>query len=298
MEVRLSNLRGSYDLIVIGSGPAGLTLALRYDALTNGRTLIVESGYRTILNSEAQKLAVIEASGDISSAHSRHNQRVFGGTSIIWNGLCAVLEKRAFLNEEWPFTYDELSGWYPEAAKILSVPEEVHISPEKPFPDNPNIVYKPYYFSPPTRFHVLFDDWVTQSTTVDVLFNHTVTNINIKDDVALSVLVQRSSNKRTAPVEVFGSKIVLATGGIQNARLLQLSLPKSNDLPVGQYFCEHPHLRGYSHLILDEEKFRQLIFQTPSRLKILHAIALSSEFSNAHQLPSATFFLPPPHCHR
>lgn len=86
---------------------------------------------------------------------------------------------------------------------------------------------------------------------------------------------------------------MLAAGGIQNARVLQLSLPKSNDLPVGRYFCEHPHLYGYSHLILDEEKFCQPIFQTPSRLKILHAIALSSEFSNAHQLPSATFSLPP-----
>ncbi len=110
MEVDLSNLRGSYDLIVIGSGPAGLTLAHKYDALTTGRTLLVESGPRTIVDSEAQKLAVVEASGDISAARysSLHSQRMFGGTSIVWDGFCGVLEKRPFLNDEWPFAYDEL----------------------------------------------------------------------------------------------------------------------------------------------------------------------------------------------
>ena len=290
MEVGVNNLREPYDLIVIGTGPAGLTLARKYDELMTGKILIVESGDRSNIDSDAQKLNVVKATGDLpASAYPLHNQRVFGGTSIVWAGWCAVLEKRSFLNGEWPFNYDDLSQYYPEAAHILSVPEAVHTYPEKPFPDNPNIVYKPYYFSPPTRFNELCADWVTKSTSVDVLFNHTVTKVTIKNGIAASVFVQASSNTQSTPVEVSGKRIALACGGIQNARLLHLSLPKDNELPIGQYFCQHPHLGLYIRLILDEEKLRQISHQPASKIRIVDAIALSSEFSNAHRLQSTTF---------
>ena len=118
MEIGINNLRQSYDLIIIGSGPAGLTLAHRYDDLTiNNRTLIVESGSRSDQTREAQTLSLVDASGDLdSSYYSRHNQRIFGGTSTVWGGLCKVLETRAFLNGEWPFSYDKIQAYYPKAA--------------------------------------------------------------------------------------------------------------------------------------------------------------------------------------
>ena len=156
------------------------------------------------------------------------------------------------MNGEWPFGYDELKRYYPEAADILNVPEAVHTHPERPFPDNPNIVYKPYFFSdPPVRFNSLFRNWIQQNASVDILFNHTVTGIRIENGVALSVFVQESSHNLTTPVEIFGKRIVLAAGGVQNPRLLQLSLP--HELPVGLFFCVHPHLEFYIRLILDEK---------------------------------------------
>lgn len=101
MEVGVNNLREPYDLIVIGTGPAGLTLARKYDELMTGKILIVESGDRSNIDSDAQKLNVVKATGDLpASAYPLHNQRVFGGTSIVWAGWCAVLEKRSFLNGE------------------------------------------------------------------------------------------------------------------------------------------------------------------------------------------------------
>ena len=37
---------------------------------------------------------VLDAEGDIPTrSYLRHNQRMFGGTSTVWNGQCAVLEK-------------------------------------------------------------------------------------------------------------------------------------------------------------------------------------------------------------
>ena len=289
MEIKFSDLRPSYDLIVIGSGPAGMTLAHKYEERTGNSVLILESGGRSETGSDnARKLSLVDATGDLPATnYAFHNQRVFGGTSIVWNGWCQVLEKRAFLNDEWPFSYDDLYAYYPEAADILDVPEAVHRNPETPFPDNANVVYRPYYFSPPTRFNVAFDEWVSSNANVDVLFNHSVTRINIRGDAASSVAMLESSGSRPVPAEAFGNEIALAAGGVQNARLLQLSLPRHSKLPVGQYFCEHPHLYQYAELVLDELKLQQV--KDKHTLRIVHAIALSSEFCNEHSLASATF---------
>lgn len=290
MKVERNRLREPYDLIVIGSGPAGLTLAHKYDELTTGNVLIVESGGESNSNHAAHELNVVTATGDLPASYysPRHNKRTFGGTSTVWSGWCTVLEKRAFLNGEWPFGYDELERYYPEAANILNVTEDVHTHPEKPFPDNPNVVYKPYYLSdPPVRFNSLFGNWIRQNASVDILFNNTVTKIHIENGVALSVFIQESSHDRTTPVEIFGKNIVLAAGGVQNPRLLQLSLP--NELPVGMFFCEHPHYHSLVHLILDEQKFLSTAYQPRSGIRIIHAIQLSSAFSNAHRLQSTTF---------
>ena len=291
MEIDSGTLSGDpYDLIIIGSGPAGLTLARKYTELATGKILVVESGHRSNSDSDAQKLNVVEASGDLTASdYLLHNQRVFGGTSSVWSGFCAVLEKRSFLNREWPFAYDELYKWYPEAARILNLPVEAHTVPEKPFADNRNIIYKPYYLNRPvTRFADLFGDWLIQSADVNVLFNHTVTNVTIQNGAVSSVFIRKSSDSKKAPMELFGRRIVLAAGGIQNARLLQLSLPGNNKLPTGRYFCEHPHLYSYVTIVLDREKFQQQIAHMPSK-PLVHGIALSSEFSKTHRLVSATF---------
>ena len=296
MEIGINNLSQSYDLIVIGSGPAGLTLAHRYDDLTtSNRTLIVESGSRSNQNGEAQELSLVDASGDVdSSYYSIHNQRIFGGTSTVWSGWCKVLETRAFSNSEWPFSYDELQAYYPKAADILGLPGEVYTHPETPFPGNANLVYRPYYISSRRRFDVLFQDWVIQSTNIDVLFDHTVTNIDIKDGVANYVSIQKSSGIRPPPVKIFGNKIVLAAGGIQNSRLLQLSLPRDNALPIGSYFCQHPHINGYSRIILNDDIFDQIKNESVPGIKIFHSIALSSEFSNANHCESVNFLIQSP----
>jgi choline dehydrogenase-like flavoprotein len=294
MYVRHDNLKESYDLIIIGSGPAGITLARKFEKLNgpNKSVLIIESGKQLQGESEAQKLAAVEASGDLSSDYYPvHNQRVLGGTSTIWNGYCAVMEKRSFDNNEWPMSYSELYKYYPEASSILELPDAVHTRPEKVFSDNQNIVYKPYYLSPPTRFNdSSFKEWLNNSTTIDILFNHTVMEVSIKNNVATSVIMRESTNIEMPSIEIYGGKIILATGGVQNARLLKLSLPEHSNLPVGSYFCEHPHIYGAASITLDKEKFYQI--RDNKIEKMVHAIALSSEFSNKHDLKSVTFEIP------
>ena len=287
MEIGAEDLRPHYDLIVVGTGPAGLTLARKYEDLTGGKVLIIESGRRSRQDNAAQMLSTVNATGHFPSAYySLHNQRVFGGTSTVWNGWCAVLEKHSFLNNEWPFSYDELYSYYPEAAEILRVPEVVHTRPEVAFPGNANIVYKPYYFSPPVRFNESFEDWVDSNTNADVLFNHSVIEVNIKLSIAVSVFMRESSEGQTTPIEVAGSRIVLATGGIQNARLLKLSLPGDGKV-IGSYFGDHGYVSNAISIVLDRDKLEQVMDKHTPR--IVHAIALSSDSSVIKSLKSVVF---------
>ena len=288
MEVSPGDLRAFYDLVIIGTGPAGLTLASKYEGRTGSRVLIIESGPRSVKGeNHAQQLSLTHATGDLDSTHySTHSRRNFGGTSTIWSGYCAVLEERSFLNDEWPFSYAELYGYYPEAAKILELPDKVHTRPEIGFSDNTNIVYKPYYLSPPTRFNESFTGWVDSNSNVDVLFDHSVTHVKINGATASSVLMRDSSDNKPTPVEALGDTIVLAAGGIQNARLLKISLPRDNKA-LGSYFCEHPHASGFATIIFDRQKLEQVMDTETQR--IVHGIALSSEFCNEYSLKSATF---------
>ena len=288
MEIGAEGLRAHYDLIVVGTGPAGLTLAHRYEALTGNKVLLIESGRRSREEADTQEVHTVAATGDFPPAfYSRHSQRTFGGTSTIWSGWCAVLEERSFLNHEWPFSYGELYSYYPKAAEILSVPEAVHRRPEVAFRGNPNIVYRPFYVSPPVRFNESFRDWVDNNQNVDVLFNHTVIDIDLADATAESVFIRDSSDKQVSRFAVSGANIVLATGGIQNARLLQLALHQAST-HAGQYFMEHPHVYGVASIILDREQF-EYVKDKQTRSRVVHAIALSSEFSSQHSMSSATF---------
>ena len=308
--------RGGYDLIVIGAGPAGLTVARKLEALTDLRVLIVESGVEDV--GIASKLAIVQAEGDLPAHYfARHSQRVFGGTSRVWGGWCAVLDERPFLADEWPFPYRELYGYYPEAARILNVPPVVHERPEVPLDDTEgNVVYRPWYFSP-VRF-VWHGDllgakcgpgyWVRNSATVDVLLGHTALRLATRDGAIEGVSLARS-HADAKSFHVAAERVVLAAGSIQNARLLLLSLGKERSPALGRYLVEHPHLYEYCRLEIDQRAAERVMDRSRRRQAnlyfatkpandaatpeeaVAHGIGLSSSFSNEHALGSATMEL-------
>ena len=109
----------SYDCYVIGAGPAGITLSLEL-AKANRTVLVFETG------------TVTEARDDMPNAVNyghfpdgwwdRHSIRVLGGTSRVWNGVCATLMDVDFANPaagvRWPITKSDLAPHYRRAASV------------------------------------------------------------------------------------------------------------------------------------------------------------------------------------
>src|SRR5262245_21078156 len=101
-QTRLAELPG-YDLCVIGSGPAGMTVAAEL-AGSGLRVCVLESG-RASVTPLGDRLRRVESEGIEIKSWSR--ERVLGGASTTWAGLSSPLEALDLAERPWV----PLSGW-------------------------------------------------------------------------------------------------------------------------------------------------------------------------------------------
>ncbi|MEM9840081.1 MAG: GMC family oxidoreductase, partial [Pseudomonadota bacterium] len=103
---------GPWDLCVIGTGPAGMTVA-RSVAKQGGRVLLLEAGALGPTQ-ESQDIYAGKSVGSIDyPGVQRYRLRQFGGTSMHWAGRCALFDRIDFENRDvfgmpsWPISYEE-----------------------------------------------------------------------------------------------------------------------------------------------------------------------------------------------
>jgi len=107
-----------YDVCIVGTGPAGCTLAQRLrDA--GQRVLLLESGPDLTDNEsmqETEKLDTYSISGSIEYPLQGTRMRALGGTSSIWTGRCTRMLPSDFSgnplapNGSWPVSYTEYAA--------------------------------------------------------------------------------------------------------------------------------------------------------------------------------------------
>jgi len=247
----------TYDVCIVGSGPAGLTVAheLRGRRL---RVCVLESG-QTGKTEQADRLKTVRSEGEITIApHSR--ERVVGGTSSTWDGLSAPLnpidvEHRSWIPASgWPIDYADLSGYYAQAADRYGFPHpdlygREHIADLRADGDyrfswsrlTEGLLLAP---TRPQRFARLLRPFL-ESPDVDVYTDASVVGLaGNSSRSAVNACEVRTRGDRA--LRIRASVFVLAAGGIENARLLLNSrdlcpdgLGNDGD-QVGRYFMNHP----------------------------------------------------------
>ncbi len=247
---------------IIGAGVAGITLARELEK-QGIDTCVLESGGLTA-DDATRDLARGEAVGFDYRFADGCRGRFFGGSSNCWGGWCRPLDAWDFEPRDWiplsgwPFGLEELDPWYRKAHEVLKL-GPVNFEPlfwEQAI-DRKDVRRLPLctgdvrdtisQFSPPVRFGREYRHELARARFVRVFLHANVTQI-MPDPLCTRIEQLRVRTLTGRQATVSARLFVLATGGIENARLLLASneiaaegLGNANGL-VGRYFMDHPRM--------------------------------------------------------
>jgi choline dehydrogenase-like flavoprotein len=252
------------DLAIVGSGPAGLSLAREFVG-TRTRVFLLESG------GLEESVAIAPSEEYESSGASRCMEprkvrnRLFGGSSHTWSGKCRTFDEIDFERREWvphsgwPISRADLLPYFDRAARLMHLGPNVYdealwaLIGKDPKESNPRgdsleACFWQFARDPgnPMEFLRFGPHFLArEAANIQIFVNATVTHINTDPDgrKLMSLEVTSAPGKT---VNVVPKVVVLAAGGIENARLLLASnrlVPKGvgndNDL-VGRFLMDHP----------------------------------------------------------
>ena len=248
------------DLCIIGSGPAGLTLA-RALADTRLRVLVVESGGLEP-DPQTQALNQIEQVGQPWRGGFMTRLRLVGGTSNLWPGRCMRLGPldlgpRDWLGlPGWPIGTEMLDRYYPAAARILRLPPLPRAADgsdlcrpsnaeARLLTDSALVGDTALWARAPLRFGKAHPDLLRHSPRLTLLTQLTAVDIRLNVE-ANQVVAIRAATAAGRTFELKASRFVLACGGLENARLLLASNSQCTagvgnaEDQVGRCFMDHP----------------------------------------------------------
>lgn len=241
MITDLDDLEHKYDIVIVGSGIAGLGLS-RLLNTTNAKILIFDSGdlkFNKTINQKSH--AESKNLGNWPSKnYASHFSRVrmFGGNSNVWGGWCMELDEYDYSNNDvWGYLKKELIQHYPNAYKLLN------ITPKKISSQELNLSSVDPYVINISRgnFKNKCKSYIEENQNIDLILNTEVDKINFDANKVTSLSLKNLSG---ATKEVFLNKLVMSTGGFEATKILSSNIPKlylNNNL--GKFFMEHPQLQ-------------------------------------------------------
>jgi choline dehydrogenase-like flavoprotein len=245
-------------LCIVGAGAAGITLALSLRS-AGFPTVVLESGGLEF-DAATQDLDAGDLSGVLNYPPDVSRLRFFGGTTNHWAGWCRPLdavdfEPRAGIPlSGWPIRRDALIGYYEQAQRICQIgpfdydDADVWVrgtGQEGPAFDPARLKTSIIQVSAPTRFGQVYQEALEKAETVTVYLNANV--VDVQANATASVVDAVRVRSLDGPAFTVQARyVVLATGGLENARVLLLSngvqaagLGNGNDV-LGRYFMDHP----------------------------------------------------------
>jgi choline dehydrogenase-like flavoprotein len=262
------------DLAIIGGGPAGITLALAL-ARTPIKTLLLESGGMEF-DAKTQALYSGTENGVRYIPLDATRLRYFGGCSNHWGGWSRPLDAVDFEKHDWlpysgwPFPREEIAPYFARAQSLIEAGPFLYDQlahgelPSNLVPLGAGGIYNSFFqFSQwrgnaqhlPTAFGHRYESDLKRIPNLQLMLNANVTGLRLAKDVRwvdhLDVATLSGNRFTVKPRHV-----VVACGGIENARLLLASndvvaagVGNENDL-VGRFFADHAIPRDTATLVL------------------------------------------------
>jgi len=247
----------THDVCIIGSGPAGLTLAVS----------LVEKGVKVLLleggdfKDDSSINDIYE--GQATPPHARtteYRRQRFGGTSHLWGGRCVPLDDhdlqaRGHVPESgWPLPVQELRAFETEAARHCDAGKaEFGMDAlggragsmfEGLQALAPDLVERVERYSLPTDFGAKYRQALTASPLATVVLRARVVSMHVAaDGRSVDSLGVRLGRDRVA-VSVPVRRVVISAGGIESARLMLVARQATPawsafDSTLGKYYACH-----------------------------------------------------------
>ncbi|MFC0406644.1 GMC oxidoreductase [Roseomonas elaeocarpi] len=245
------------DVVIIGAGAAGIAMARRL-ARTPLRVVLLESGGLKP-NAAAQALNEGTNLGLPYYPLTQSRSRGFGGTTATWSGRNIPLDpvdftRRAWVpHSGWPVSYDTMLPFFHEASAVMNVGQGSYgalwdeVGVPDPALDPASFVVR-FWRIRAERLGERYRDELQRSHSVTVLLGGTATELLASGD-GRTVSGARVRTLGGRSFELRARHFVLATGGIENARLLLASDARerggigNGQGLVGRFFMEHPKCR-------------------------------------------------------
>jgi choline dehydrogenase-like flavoprotein len=261
------------DVCIVGAGPAGLSVASVLSA-AGVRVVLLEGGGE----GSWRQLADVRSEGEDAYPQSSITETRgsgIGGTAGQWSYRMSNVDadpeagergcryapldpvdfeqREAVPHSGWPIGRSDLDPWYAKAQKIAGLGEFAYhpsswSTPQaQPLELDPGLVEtQMFQFAPASAWIDKVAGELRGRTGVQILTDANVTRLEVDGEAVSSVHFARSDGGSGL---VKARAVVLATGGIETARLLLMSDERGSGLgnakdQVGRYWMEHPLVRG------------------------------------------------------
>jgi choline dehydrogenase-like flavoprotein len=244
------------DLCIVGAGAAGIAIARTFIG-TSVSVCIIEGGG---LSGEERSQALYEGTsvGCPAFDPGTSRMRVFGGSCNLWGGGCIPLGRQDMSVRDWvphsgwPLSYDDLEPYYKDAQAYCRI--DAHdfsdgsfLGPlgRPPLSFDADKLVNQIFARSPILFGQTYRSELDRASNIKVLLHANLLEL-VPSPAGSAVLHARIGALDARTGTIHARHYVLASGGIENARLLLLSnsvashgLGNDRDL-VGRYFMDHP----------------------------------------------------------
>jgi choline dehydrogenase-like flavoprotein len=291
-----SNLKT--DICIVGTGPAGITLAK--ELIDSGlKVVILESGDFEF-DPDTQDFYAGNIVNNLPPVPLDVSRlRYFGGTSNHWEGVCGPLDPIDFRardwipNSGWPLTRDELNPFYKKAHQLIGLgPYEYRSSAWNNenwdlFKIADTDITHAMRQSNPQRFGPVYQKDLEKAENVHVILHANLTAIRTNEAFDRVTEIKATALGGNS-ISIDAKNVVLACGGVENARLL-LAFGFSAKLPaIGRYFNFHPHMLT-GQLLLEKPTLHSRFpyrWHSNNGTRILNQFVLSEQAQKREKLPN------------
>lgn len=315
-RVHTSLIKEHFDLCIVGAGAAGITLALEICEKRTGKVALLESG-GLHFNKFAQNQFAGEVAGDPHPSLYRTRYAGVGGSTELWAGWCRPLDKSDFearpwiADSGWPIGFSDLKYHYLKATLWCGLGEKGYEADEwsalfdgRSLQENSDLRDRLFRVRR-MSFKREYQKQLEESKNLTLFTHATTTRLFVGDNhERIDSVGLRLGNGDSAVLKA--RVFVLASGGLENPRLLLLS----GDSPeqsignqhgmVGRYYNEHGFVdSGWFHTTSEGYRLsRYFPIPHPQGREFgtaRHALTLDEKRLASEKLNNAALYFHPPY---